>query len=356
MNFIELKNHFRERILAAGSAGSPLCIQGGGTKLWYGQSVVGEMLSTLDYRGVINYDPSELVITVRSGTPLVEVEELLTQHGQMLAFEPPHFGTSATVGGMVAAGISGPRRASVGAVRDFVLGLSLMNGAAEELHFGGQVMKNVAGYDVSRLMVGSLGCLGLILDVSIKTLPCPQLEQTLVFACSEAQAINWLNTWTGQPLPISASAYHVGQLWLRLSGSGAAVRAARGRLGGQLVDDGETFWREIREQTHPYFYPDDIHGLWRLSVPSTAASFALQGKVLLEWGGAQRWLLSDEEPEKIRSMAIAAGGHATLFRHGEKSAGVFTALTPPVAQMHQRLKQAFDPGHIFNRGRMYSDF
>jgi glycolate oxidase FAD binding subunit len=273
----------------------------------------------------------------------------------MLAFEPPHFGAGATVGGMVAAGLSGPRRASAGSLREFVLGATLLDGKGQVLSFGGQVMKNVAGYDVSRLLAGSLGSLGLILDVSLKVLPKPFAETTLVFATSEADALHKLNTWAGQALPISASAWQVGRLMLRLSGAEAAVTAARKRLGGEVVEQADTYWASLREQSHEFFQEPE-HGLWRLSLPSSAPPLMAKGKSLIEWGGAQRWLFSDEAAASIRAMAAQAGGHASLFRGGDKSLGVFAPLPAPLLQIHRRLKQAFDPAGIFNPGRMYSAF
>lgn len=346
----------RQRILAAGADRSALCIQGGGSKQWYGQAPRGSLLDTRAYAGIIAYEPTELVITARCGTPLAEIEAALDGQNQMLAFEPPQFGAAATIGGVVAAGLSGPRRATAGAVRDFVLGASLLDGRGELLHFGGQVMKNVAGYDVSRLLTGSLGSLGLITEVSLKVLPRPFAETTLVFALSEADALSRLNQWGGQALPISASAWHVGRLMLRLSGAEAAVRAARQRLGGEVVGNAGAYWASLREQTHDFFAQDDNRGLWRLSVPSTAPPLMLKGKSLIEWGGAQRWLFSDMDPQAIRDEVAKAGGHTTLFRGGDKELGVFTPLAPAIAAIHRKLKNAFDPAGIFNPGRMYKDF
>ncbi|MBC3917825.1 glycolate oxidase subunit GlcE [Undibacterium sp. CY18W] len=348
--------NFRERILAASNSQTALQIQGGGSKRWYGQELKGELLETSAYQGILAYDPTELVLTARSGTRLQDIEAALAEHNQMLAFEPPHWGTAATIGGVVAAGLSGPRRPAAGAVRDFVLGASLMDGKGDVLEFGGQVMKNVAGYDVSRLLTGSMGCLGLLLDISVKVLPRPFAETTLVFALSEADAITRLNQWAGQALPISGSCWHVGRLMLRLSGAEAAVRAAKVRLGGEEMQDAAEFWISLREQTHDFFSQDEEQGLWRLSLPSTATPLRLSGKSMIEWGGAQRWLYSNEKPELIRLNALAAGGHACLFRGGDKSLGVFAPLSAPLEKIHQRLKTVFDPAGIFNPGRMYKGF
>ncbi|WP_394778629.1 glycolate oxidase subunit GlcE [Undibacterium sp.] len=352
----QLLEDIRQRILAAGASKTALRIRGGGTKDWYGQAPSGELLDTRAYTGIIAYDPTELVITARCGTPLAKIEAALAEQNQMLAFEPPHFGEAATIGGVVAAGLSGPRRQAAGSVRDFVLGASLLDGKGELLHFGGQVMKNVAGYDVSRLLTGSLGSLGLITEVSLKVLPRPFAETTLVFALSEADALMRLNQWGGQALPISASAWHVGRLMLRLSGAEAAVRAAKQKLGGEVVDNADAYWASLREHTHDFFTQDDNRGLWRLSLPSTAAPLVLKGKSLIEWGGAQRWLYSDMEPQTIRDEVAKAGGHTTLFRGGDKELGVFTTLAKPIAAIHHKLKSAFDPSGIFNPGRMYKDF
>lgn len=339
------------------TAQAPLRLRGGGTKDWYGQALNGEILDTRVNSGIVSYEPTELVITARCGTPLAQIEALLAQHNQMLAFEPPRYEGS-TIGGVVASALSGPRRATAGALRDFVLGAVLMDGRGEVLRFGGQVMKNVAGYDVSRLLAGSLGTLGLILEVSLKVLPVPLREASLRFEMSEIDALTRLNEWAGQPLPVSASCWHQGMLSLRLSGAGAAVEAAQRKLGGQLLADEEAsvFWASLRDQTHAYFSGGS---LWRMSVPSHASAIILRGEQLIEWGGSQRWLKVDddgaERAASIRRTVAAAGGHATLFRGGDKSVGVFHPLAPAVANIHQRLKQSFDPAGIFNPGRMYAN-
>jgi glycolate oxidase FAD binding subunit len=356
---------FRRQILA----GRPLQIRGGGSKDWYGHAPQGALLDTTAYTGIVDYEPTELVITARCGTPLAEIDAVLAANNQMLAFEPPHFGPGATIGGMIACGLSGPARQAVGSVRDFVLGTVLMDGTGEVLHFGGQVMKNVAGYDVSRLLTGSLGSLGLILEASIKVLPRPFVTSTRRFQLRQSDAIHRLNEWGGQPLPISASAWCDDVLTLRLSGAAAAVGAAAAKLGGDRLEDAEAeaFWHDLREQRHAYFRQEDQAqqeqgggaSLWRLSVPSAAAPIALPGVTLIEWGGAQRWLrLSGPgdpwaDAASVRAAAAAAGGHATLFRGGDKEVGVFQPLAPVVEKIHHRLKASFDPNGIFNCGRMY---
>jgi glycolate oxidase FAD binding subunit len=349
---------FSERIVAAGADRTALRLRGGGTKDWYGQESRGELFDTRRYGGIVAYDPTELVITARCGTPVEEIETALAEQNQMLAFEPPHFGRGATVGGMVASGLSGPRRQAVGALRDFVLGAVLMDGKGEVLHFGGQVMKNVAGYDVSRLLAGSMGTLGLILEASLKVLPRPFAETSLRLELNQAEAIWRLNEWGGQPLPISASAWHGGMLMVRLSGAQAAIKAARQKMGGDELPDPHAYWIAVREQTSEFFSlgTGTAGSIWRLSVPSTAPPLALRGEQLIEWGGAQRWLKTDADAATIRAAAEKAGGHASLFRGGDKQVGVFHPLAPAVAKIHRNLKTAFDPSGIFNPGRMYTEF
>ncbi|RJF99557.1 glycolate oxidase subunit GlcE [Noviherbaspirillum saxi] len=353
----QVLQQFRDSIASATAAGTALRIRGGGTKDWYGQALDGHILDTRAYAGIVAYDPTELVITARAGTPLSEIEAALAQHNQMLAFEPPRYGAASTIGGIVAAGLSGPRRQAVGAVRDFVLGAVLMDAKGEVLHFGGQVMKNVAGYDVSRLLAGSLGTLGLILEVSLKVLPKPFAETTLRFDMNKAEAIERLNNWGGQPLPLSASAWHGGVLIVRLSGAEAALRSAVQKMGGEEETQADMFWEGLRNQDNDYFAA--ITGptaLWRLSLPSTAVPLTLHGEHLVEWGGAQRWLRTEIDADSIRAAAEQAGGHATLFRGGDKGIGVFHPLAPAVAKIHRHLKNAFDPSGIFNPGRMYTGF
>jgi glycolate oxidase FAD binding subunit len=350
---------FKERIASATASKSPLRIKGNGTKDWYGQSLQGEVLDTTAYSGIIAYDPTELVVTARAGTSLREIGKALSEKNQMLAFEPPRFDGLATIGGIVASGLSGPRRQAVGSVRDFVLGAVLMDGKADVLHFGGQVMKNVAGYDVSRLLTGSMGTLGLILEVSIKVLPRPVAQQSLQFAMTQEQALHQLNVWGGHPLPLSASCWHNGLLAIRLSGAQAAVDAAIKKMGGDALPEPEKFWDRLREQEHAFFdgvMQDKEQGLWRLSVPSVAPVLNLQGEQCIEWGGAQRWLKTTASAAEIRAVAEQFGGHATLFKGGDKSVGVFHPLQPAVERIHRNLKNAFDPAGIFNPGRMFTNF
>jgi glycolate oxidase FAD binding subunit len=344
---------FSAHIGAARAAGKQLRLRGGGTKDWYGQDTQGELLDTGGYRGIVAYDPTELFITARCGTPLTEVEAALAEQGQMLPFEPPHFGPGATIGGVVASGLAGPRRQALGALRDFVLGVTLMDSAGQVMRFGGQVMKNVAGYDVSRLLAGSLGTLGLILEVSLKVLPRPAAETSLRFELAEDEAIRRLNQWGGQPLPISASAWRDGRLTVRLSGARSALDAAAERMGGTVVADAGRFWLGLRELQDDFFAGDAP--LWRLSLPSCTPPLALAGPQLIEWGGAQRWSRTGMDGGALRAALKGSGGHATLFRGGARQDAVFQPLAPAVAAIHRKLKTAFDPAGVFNRGRMYKD-
>jgi glycolate oxidase FAD binding subunit len=350
-----------DRIRAAAAAGTPLAIRGGGTKDFYAEPAQGEALATAGLAGIVSYEPSELVVTVRAGTPLAQLEATLAEAGQFLPFEPPHFGPGATVGGMVAAGLSGPARASVGAVRDYVLGLELLNGRGEHLVFGGQVMKNVAGYDVSRLMAGAMGTLGLIAQVSLKVLPVAPAEATLRFELSQVEALRRLNAWGGQPLPLNASCWvedaGVGTLYLRLRGAVAAVESACRTLGGERQDNAQVAadWTACREQRLPWFDERGERELWRLSVPQTAPVLELPEPPLVEWHGGERWVrVAPADGARVRAAAVAAGGHATLFRTSRGDARErLTPLPPVLATLHRNLKQQFDPAGILNRGRLY---
>jgi FAD/FMN-containing dehydrogenase len=350
-----------ERVRSAGAHGAALAIRGGGTKAFYGEPARGEPLDLGPLSGIASYEPTELVVTARSGTPLAELEAALAECGQCLPFEPPRFGPGGTVGGMVAAGLSGPARASVGGVRDYVLGTTVLTGRGEVLRFGGQVMKNVAGYDVSRLMVGSLGVLGAICEVSLKVLSVAPAAETLVFERDEADALRMLNTLSARPLPLNASVWHQGRLWLRLRGARAAVHSACETLGGERPGaDADPWWDSVRDHRHPFFQvgaPELANGecLWRLSVPDTAAPLPLPGERLIEWGGALRWWRTAAPAASVRAAAAEVGGHATLFRAADKSPGVFSPLTEAQRRIHRGLKQAFDPLGVFNPGRLYQD-
>ncbi len=348
---------WRERIRAAAAARLPLRIVGGGTKDFYGQELVGERFDTATHRGIVDYDPTELVITARCGTPLAEIEQALAGKGQMLAFEPPHFGTAATLGGCVAAGLSGPRRPYAGAVRDVVLGVRLLDGKGDELAFGGRVMKNVAGFDVSRLIAGSLGTLGVILDASLKCVPVPKTERTIAVELGVEDALRCFAEWAALPLALSATCWYRERMVIRLSGAESAVANAAARIGGETLADAERFWSDVREQRLPFF-TQPRSALWRASVRATAPQPPVAAPVLVEWGGALRWFIVDDAAEggAIRAWAREHGGHATLFRGEDKSVGAFQALPDALMGLHRGLKAAFDPAGIFNPRRMYMDF
>jgi glycolate oxidase FAD binding subunit len=348
--------------------GRPVRFTGHGSKDFYG-GPLGDAtpLSTQALNGVMAYEPSELYVTAAAGTPVAEVEALLARHGQHLAFEPPRFvgtasGGTGTVGGMVATGLSGPARASAGAVRDHVLGLTLLDAKGELLHFGGTVMKNVAGYDVSRLMAGSMGVLGLIAQVTLKVLPMPVATVTLRFEFGQEEALLQMNRWGGQPLPLSATAWWDGALVARLSGAEAAVAAAVRKLGGDVIPEAMAapFWQGLRDQSDEFFLGARraVQGgatLWRIAVPSTTLAMPLHGEQLIEWGGAQRWVVTPMAPAQLRELVAAAGGHATMFYANDKTAGTFSPLGPQLTRIHKELKRQFDPAGIFNPGRLYPD-
>ncbi len=374
-------NSLIDAVRQAGADGRVLRLRGGGSKDFWGQSLTGEVLDTRAYQGIVSYEPSELVVTARCGTPLAELEAALAEKGQCLAFEPPHFGPGATVGGMVAAGLSGPARATAGAVRDYVLGARFINGLGEHLTFGGQVMKNVAGYDVSRLMAGSWGTLGLITEVSIKVLPVAPAEATLMcVGLAQKTALDLLHRWGGQPLPLNASAWVrdtsaqpvADYLFVRLRGAVAAEQSATTRMtadavaqGAQVTvmnnDEAAQDWRASGEQALQFFdTPSPDACLWRLSLPQTAPVLDLPFATYIEWQGAQRWVWAPASAAvSLRSAAQAAGGHATLFRasaaHAEadKAVGVNTPLEPVQQRIQQQLQKQFDPKGVFATGRLH---
>jgi glycolate oxidase FAD binding subunit len=355
-----------DRVQSARAGRIALDIRGGGSKSFYAESPRGEPLDMRALSGISSYEPTELVVTARAGTTIAELESVLAERGQCLAFEPPRCAPHGTVGGMIAAGLSGPSRASVGAARDFTLGVTLLNGYGELLSFGGQVMKNVAGYDVSRLVAGSWGVLGVICEVSIKVLPVRPATVTLAFALDEAEALRRLLAWGARPLPVHASAWLDNRLVVRLAGARAAVEEARKLLAAELSaaeligpDEANDWWDSIRDQRHEFFSftPEQLargECLWRLSVPAKTAPLKLAGRQLIEWGGALRWWRSSSAPALMRAAAAGAGGHATLVRAADKSAGAFAPLSAPLLRIHRELKAAFDPAGILNPGRLYA--
>ncbi|MBV4466969.1 glycolate oxidase subunit GlcE [Pseudomonas sp. SWRI79] len=337
-----------EQVKQARENATPLRIQGGNTKAFLGREVAGEILNTRAHRGIVSYDPTELVISVRAGTPLSELFAALDAKGQMLPCEPPSFGEGATVGGMIAAGLSGPRRPWSGSVRDFVLGTRVISGLGTHLRFGGEVMKNVAGYDLSRLMVGSYGCLGVLTEVSLKVLPKPRQCLSISLDIDCARALENLAQWGQQPLPISAASHDGQRLYLRLEGGEGSVTAAHQRLGGEPLDYG--YWADLNEQRLDFF--NEGLPLWRLSLPNNLGPLDLPGEQLIDWGGAQRWLKS--AADNIQSRALELGGHATCFSHGV-SETPFQPLAPTLLRYHRQLKAQLDPLGLFNPGRMYAE-
>jgi glycolate oxidase FAD binding subunit len=339
-----------EQVNQALEKDSPLRIQGSNSKGFLGRTTAGEILDTRAHRGIVSYDPTELVITARCGTPLSELAQALDAAQQMLPCEPPSFGDGATVGGMIACGLSGPRRPWSGSVRDFVLGTRVITGQGKLLRFGGEVMKNVAGYDLSRLMTGSYGCLGLITEVSLKVLPKPRKVLSISLEMDPERALLRLAQWGQQPLPISAACHDGSRLHLRLEGGEGSVAAAHERLGGERLD--ASYWEDLNEQRLSFF--DEDQPLWRLSLPHNTPRLSLPGRQLIDWGGAQRWLKSDAEAAFIRQVVDEVGGHVTCFSHGLTDTP-FQPLPPALMRYHRNLKQQLDPRGIFNPGRLYAE-
>ncbi|ANF56898.1 glycolate oxidase subunit GlcE [Halotalea alkalilenta] len=327
-----------------------LRIIGGDTKRGLGRTVAGAPLSLAGHRGVVSFEPSELVVTARAGTPLAELEARLDQAGQMLPYEPLLTGPACTLGGAVATGLSGPRRPWAGALRDFVLGVRMIDAKGQALRFGGEVMKNVAGYDLSRLMTGSHGCLGVITEVSLKVLPKPRARLSLRFELGWEEAARRLAKWRAQPLPLAGACHDGKALRLRLEGGEAAVAATHARLGGERFDD--QWWQRLRRFELELF--DDPRPLWRLSLPPGTARLPIEGEALLDWGGAQHWLKSDAPATRIHAEARRCGGHACCF-DGAQVELPFTPLDAVMLRYHQRLKAQLDPLGIFNPGRLYPE-
>ncbi len=331
-----------------------LQIVGGHSKAFYGRPTQGEVLAVNRHCGILEYEPSEQVITARAGTPLALIEATLAQHQQMLSFEPPHFAPSATLGGTMACGFSGARRPFAGSARDSLLGVKMLNGQGEIVKFGGVVIKNVAGFDVARLQVGAMGTLGVLLEISLKVMPLPSAEQSLSFELPMPKALALMQQWGRQPWPISAASYSAGQLRLRLSGPESALAATHRQLGGELLSHplAEQFWQGLRTQQLAFF--QDPAPLWQIFVPSATPVLSIPGTWLIDWGGALRWLKSTETAAEIFALAQAAGGHACRFRSAE--GGLMPPLAPGLAQLNRSIKFACDPWGIFNPGRLYPDW
>ncbi|MDD5580201.1 MAG: glycolate oxidase subunit GlcE [Methylobacter sp.] len=328
-----------------------LAILGGSSKSFLQSAKADAELNLASHKGVLGYEPGELFITARAGTPLAEIENLLAAHNQMLASEPPHFSKGekqATLGGTMACGFSGPRRPFAGSLRDHVLGVRILNGEGELLQFGGQVMKNVAGFDVSRLMAGARGTLGALLEITIKVLPKPECEETLLFECPPADAPKRMSGFALRSLPVSALAWFDGYIFLRLAGTETAVRAAHAQTGGEIAADSANFWHGLREHTHPFFRHHQP--LWRLSLPPASDVFIPEKEVSIDWRGGLRWWHTDKPAEEVEAIARKQGGYAYLFRDIAPVIGP----KPPaeLLKLHQRLKNSFDPHGIFNPGVM----
>ena len=345
--------NLQQAVIKALQTKTPLNITGGGSKAFYGRAMSGTPLLTTSHCGIIDYPPSELVVTARAGTPLAELEQILAEQGQMLGFEPPHAGTTDTLGGVIACGWSGSRRAFTGSARDFVLGCRVINGNGEVLKFGGEVIKNVAGYDVSRLMVGALGTLGVLLDISLKVLPLPACEFTVGFELPVADALTRMNVLAGQPWPLSGLAFDGRLLRVRLAGHEQAVRHCIAKLGGEVYGQ-DPFWSALNHFGLDFFQTE--LPLWRIVVPPAMPPLALSGDWLYDWGGGLRWLRSDEPPAGVFGLAEQMQGHATLFRNGNRNEAVFQPLTGKLHTLNQAIKHAFDPHGLFNPQRMALDW
>ncbi len=350
MGDADLGEQIRERIVEAHHWGRGLRIVAGGTRERPGRRVAGEELSLGAHRGILEWEPSELVLRARAGTPVLEIEAALATERQMLGFEPPRAAETATIGGAVATAQSGPRRPFAGAARDFVLGVGCIDGTGQRLGFGGRVIKNVAGYDISRLMCGAHGTLGVLLDVAIRLLPVPECEQSLVRECEPLQAMQIMNSLRSRPLPLSGAAWEAGLLRLRLEGAESAVSRAARELGGDAEADAR-WWQELRDQRLPFFR--DARSLWRVALPPTAAPLALDAAELIDWCGAQRWLSGDVDATLVRARAAQLGGHATLCRGATDDP--FHPLAPGMLALQQRLKRVFDPRRVLNPGRLYRE-
>lgn len=330
---------------------SPVNIRGHQSKSFLRLVDEGEALSTLAHTGIVDYEPAELVMTVRSGTTLTTIEAVLHESGQMMAFEPPVFG-GGTIGGAVACGLSGPRRPWSGAIRDFVLGTRVINGKGENLRFGGQVMKNVAGYDVSRLMAGAYGVLGLIVEVSMKVLPLPERETTQVFEISPQDAIDYMAKLGNSTIPLSAACWYRNKLMIRLSGTESGVNAAVKKLGGETHPESGHFWQCIRDHEHTFFKAGNY---WRFSLPPATINLQFKDsdtEQLIDWGGAQRWVRTTDAGPDIQQLANQHHGYAEQFHSSEKQF-LRAPLSNGIYQIHANLKKAFDPAGILNPGCFY---
>ena len=345
----------QEQVLHARGNNQKLNIVGGGTKAFMGRRADpdADTLSLAGHTGIVEYHPVELVLTVRAGTSLQEIETVLAEQGQCLHFEPPHFGEASTIGGTLACNLSGPSRPWAGSVRDQVLGVRLLNGKGEHLRFGGQVMKNVAGYDVSRLQAGAMGSLGVITEISLKVMPKPAATLTLVQDMPMEEAVGYMNRRAGEPKPVTGACWVDGKVYLRLSGARSAVEATAEKWPGSVMENGEQFWRQLQDMNHKFFADTDVP-LWRFSVGSAATLPALNGQWMMDWAGAQRWYRGEAELSDLEPMAQGAGGQVCLFRGGDRTGEVMHSQPEALKLIQHRVKQSFDPDGVFNPGRLYS--
>lgn len=355
----DISERLCEQVRNAYETRTPLRIVGGDTRTFYGRQVEGQPLSMAEHSGIVSYDPVELVVTVRAGTRLSALQKALAEHHQMLAFEPPSFGENSTIGGAVATGLSGPRRPWAGAVRDFVLGTRIITQEGKLLRFGGEVMKNVAGYDLSRLMAGAQGTLGVLADISFKVLPIPTASHCLRLPMGLEEALTKLAELGRLPLPITAAAWHAGELYIRLEGGNSSVKATLERLGGEPLE--ASFWSSLANQTHAFFHLEDGKALWRLSLPPHTAPLVLdipEADIFYDWGGSQRWVKTTLDAMALRNACQAAGGHATCYTPQAQggAAEPFTPLNSVVEKYHRNLKAELDVHGIFNPGRLYAAF
>ena len=338
------------RIASAAKERTPLILRGNGGKSFYGNPSAGEVLDLSSLRGILEYEPSELFVSAAAATPLSEIESLLRENGQMLAFEPPHFSSFATAGGAFACGLSGPRRPSAGALRDHILGIAIIDGRGRQLTFGGKVMKNVAGFDVSRMMAGAMGTLGVVAKIVFRASPIPECEATTVRECNAADAIAEDNRMLARGLPLTGGAWHNGKCWRRFSGGEKSLHRALQESGGDVLSQKEhaDFWHSAREHRHPFF--DGKENLWRIVASPSAPLFAEDEFV--EWHGAIRWRRGTIESANAAANKI--GGVATLFRAADPKQSKRFPLPPSVLQaVYKKLKNVFDPENILNRGRLY---
>jgi len=353
----DISKQLQERVVQAYQDKTPLNIIGGNSKSWYGRQASGADFNVAGHNGIINYQPTEMIVTARAGTTLSTLALALDEYQQRLSFDPPYFGKGATLGGTIACNFSGPRRPYGGSARDMVLGCTMLNGKGEILRFGGEVMKNVAGFDVSRLMAGSLGTLGVLLDISLKLTPHRQSEKTVVIPASLHESIAMMNHWASSPLPITAMCADGQQVYFRICGTASSVQRSMNEIGGRIDEAGLMFWKTMREHQTSFFTND--RPLYRLSVPAAAPFAVLEGTVeadwLIGWGGAQRWLKSDLPLDQVQAFAKDIGGYATLFRGGSREGEVFAPLAPALMALHRQVKKGFDPHGILNPQRMYKD-